>query len=123
MERREFLQSLAAGAVVLVRPGKDARPPSMALGQGRIRFPGDVVELRLPDGVDPARVRVTHRVDGRVAGTLPVEGPIPGTARVVRVTADPVGGLAPGRHAFVLEAGESGEDLGGFVVRPFSFGC
>ena len=85
MDRREFLQSLAAGAVLLVPAGKAGRPSSLALGGGRIRFPGDVVDLRLPDGVDPARVRVTHRVDGRVAGTLPVEGPIPGTARVVRL--------------------------------------
>lgn len=129
--RRAFLKALAAGTVTLAglrtavassRPTVGSSRPTVR-PTGRFRAPGDVVEVEWPAGLDPARARLVHRIDGRPVASGSIPAPEPGVRPVVRLVAEPAGGLRPGRHDFVLEAGGSSEDLGGFEVTPYAFGC
>jgi len=124
MGRRAFLKALAAGTATLagLRTAVAASRPAVR-PTGLFRAPGDVVEVEWPVGLDPARARLVHRIDGRPVAFGTIPAPEPGARPVVRLVAEPAGGLRPGRHDFVLEAGGSSEDLGGFEVTPFAFGC
>ena len=90
---------------------------------GRIRAPGDVIAVEWPVGQDRAHARFVHQVDGRTVAVAPVPPPTAGSSPRVRFVAEPAGGLLSGVHEFALEVSGSREDLGGFRVTPFDFGC
>jgi hypothetical protein len=119
--RRSFLGALAAGSVTLIGARLFAVSGGAPRVADRIRAPGDVVDVDWPGGLDRTRVRFVHRVDGRTVGVAPVPAPTNGPR--VRLVADPAGGLLPGLHEFTLEAAGTREDLGGFRVTAFAFGC
>ncbi len=121
--RRGFIKTLVVGLVgaagiPLQRP---AVPPCV---RTLIKAPGDVAEVQVswPAGIDPVSVQFVHCVDGRVAGVAPVVPPGPGSDQVLRLAAE-CSGLGPGHHQFVLQGIGGAKGLGGFVIRPFAFGC